>query len=52
MTVVDSVSASIPQPVPSQDELAQSKLIYHRGAHDNCDKLENTLHALTQPNAA
>lgn len=52
MTVVDSVSASIPQPVPSQDALAQCKLISHRGEHDNCDTLENTLHAFTQATAA
>lgn len=45
MSVVDSVTARIPASTPSQQALARCKLISHRGEHDNCATMENTIEA-------
>lgn len=52
MSLVDSVTAAVPAPVPSQDALARCKLISHRGEHDNCSTMENTLEAFDSARAA
>lgn len=52
MSVVDSVTASVPTPVPSQEALERCKLISHRGEHDNCSTMENTLDAFESAKSA
>lgn len=52
MSVVDSVTASLPAPVPNQAALARCKLISHRGEHDNCSIMENTMDAFEQARQA
>lgn len=45
MSLVDSLTAIVPQPVPSRRALERCKIISHRGEHDNCTVMENTLDA-------
>ena len=45
MALVDTASACWPQPAPSREALQSTRLVSHRGEHDNRQVLENTLPA-------
>jgi glycerophosphoryl diester phosphodiesterase len=52
MTVVDSMMAVIPRPVPERAALERCKIISHRGEHDNKRVMENTLQAFDRARSA
>ncbi len=45
MSSVDRLMAALPRSQPTREALLACKLISHRGEHDNCTVLENTLRA-------
>ncbi len=45
MGAADAMFAAVPQPVPAAARLRNTKLVSHRGEHDNDRVLENTLSA-------